>query len=328
MSLESYQNDPAETTLNGAINNSTTTVTVTSGAALPATTNGPFRIRIDDEYMKVTTRSTNTLTVVRGDDGSTAASHSDGAAVLHVLTTSGLIGVGSHVLRTGAYSARPAAGVANRLYLPSDASVISLDDGSTWGEWGPIYKFTPPASGDFSWQNQGDAVVTDHGWAFTLEKPADGGTTNWRSRIKSTPATPWTLTACFDTFVFNKSSLAAGLVLRESSTGKLHFFGWSGANNTVAEDSVAGDTTELSLTGGEVASMRFPPRFWRITDNGTNLIFQWSLEGIRWFTQISLGRLSHMTATGPNQFGVTVNARNNATPNFDMALTLYHWAVT
>lgn len=328
-SAEQYQNDPSETTLNGGIDGSTTAVVVTDGSVFPATTNGPFRIRIDNEYMKVTARSGNNLTVVRGDDGSTGAAHSNGAAVYHRLTEGGLIGVATNIIRTGSYSDRPAASVPQRIFIPTDdyGGVISLDDGSAWTNYGPVYAFTPPVSGDFAWQNQGDAVVTDHGWGFTLSKAGDGATDNWRSRVKSTPGTPWTLTVFMKIFAFNKANLRAGLVLRESGTGELHFFGWDGGNNVVATDNLAGDTSALSLAGNELAQIRTPPEWWRITDNGTNLIFQWSLEGKVWYTQNSFGRTTHM-AGGPDQFGVTVNARNNATPNYDMSLTLFHWDVS
>lgn len=55
-----------------------TTITVTS--AWPAA--GPFRIEIDSEIMEVTAGSSGTSwTVVRGKDGTTAATHANGAAV-------------------------------------------------------------------------------------------------------------------------------------------------------------------------------------------------------------------------------------------------------
>jgi Calx-beta domain-containing protein/cadherin-like protein/Big-like domain-containing protein/uncharacterized protein DUF4214 len=67
------------TTLNGAIDNSTTTVVVTDGASIPA--GAGFLVQIDSEQMSVTSKSTNTLTVVRGANGTAPAIHNDGAAV-------------------------------------------------------------------------------------------------------------------------------------------------------------------------------------------------------------------------------------------------------
>lgn len=73
------------TTLNGAIDNSVTSVPVTSAAGWPA---APFTIQVDDEKMRVTNVVGNTLTVTRGFDGTTAASHLDLAPVLSTILNS------------------------------------------------------------------------------------------------------------------------------------------------------------------------------------------------------------------------------------------------
>ena len=48
-------------------------------------TTGDFRILIDSEIMKVTGVSGTTLTVARHQEGTSAASHTNGTAVYHVL---------------------------------------------------------------------------------------------------------------------------------------------------------------------------------------------------------------------------------------------------
>ena len=78
----------SQTTLNGAIDSSTTTVVVTSATGFPSVN---FRILIDSELMLVTNVSTNTFTVTRHVESTSAASHSDGATVTHVLTAASLI---------------------------------------------------------------------------------------------------------------------------------------------------------------------------------------------------------------------------------------------
>ncbi len=73
------------TTLNGTINASATTIVLTSGASFPAS-NGT--IVIDTESITYTTRTVNTLTgVVRGANGTAAASHTSGATVTQVAST-------------------------------------------------------------------------------------------------------------------------------------------------------------------------------------------------------------------------------------------------
>lgn len=83
-----------QTTLNGAINNSTTSVVVTSASALCGATftNGTdtCRVRVDNEIMRVDQINTNTLTVTRGQEGTAAASHSDAATATQVVTAAAL----------------------------------------------------------------------------------------------------------------------------------------------------------------------------------------------------------------------------------------------
>lgn len=84
---ERYANNPAST-LNGAINNSVTTLVVTSATGFSTQPN--FRLLIDSEYLLVTAVAGASFTVTRGIEGSTAASHSNGAAVTQLLTAGGL----------------------------------------------------------------------------------------------------------------------------------------------------------------------------------------------------------------------------------------------
>lgn len=71
-----YNTNPARmwqqtTTLNGALNSSATTVTVTSASGLDVLQ----YIKVDDEMMQITAIAGAVLTVVRGVNGTTAAAH-------------------------------------------------------------------------------------------------------------------------------------------------------------------------------------------------------------------------------------------------------------
>ncbi|PZR72456.1 MAG: hypothetical protein DLM73_13150 [Chthoniobacterales bacterium] len=65
------------TTLNGAITDTATSVTVADGTALPA----GLVIQIESEQMLITTNASNTLTVTRGVNNTTAATHANGTGV-------------------------------------------------------------------------------------------------------------------------------------------------------------------------------------------------------------------------------------------------------
>lgn len=102
---EQFANN-ASSTLNGAINNSTTTIVVTSATTFPST--GNFRLLLGvnpltAEIVLVTGVSGNTFTVVRGQEGTTASSWPDLTTVTHILTA-GAVNALSAVQNGGNYS--------------------------------------------------------------------------------------------------------------------------------------------------------------------------------------------------------------------------------
>jgi len=80
-----YYYSDAPTTIDGDITAAATSITVATGEGvkLPSTAN--FYIQIDSEIIKCTSRSTDVLTVVRGQRSTTGAAHSSGAKVHRVL---------------------------------------------------------------------------------------------------------------------------------------------------------------------------------------------------------------------------------------------------
>lgn len=83
-----YSNTSVETTLAGTINAVTTSVTVAAVTGFPVSY--PYTLVIDygesnAEIVNVTSAVGTTLTVTRGQDGTTAGGHSSGAVVVHAL---------------------------------------------------------------------------------------------------------------------------------------------------------------------------------------------------------------------------------------------------
>lgn len=102
---EKFANN-ASSTLNGAINNSQTSIVVTSATTFPST--GNFRLLLGAnpltaEITLVTGVSGNTFTVLRGQEGTTASSWPDLTTVTHILTA-GAINQLAAVQNGGNYS--------------------------------------------------------------------------------------------------------------------------------------------------------------------------------------------------------------------------------
>ncbi len=99
MSTEQFANN-AQTSLNGAITATATTLTVASASGFPSS--AQFRILIDSELMIVTAGAgTTTWTVTRGAEGTTTAAHANQATVSQVLTVGGLENLDASYIGTG-----------------------------------------------------------------------------------------------------------------------------------------------------------------------------------------------------------------------------------
>lgn len=76
-----YVKNRAVSTLASAITSTATSLTLSSGGGAKFPTSTPFHITIDDEILRVTAIAGDTFTVSRGQEGTTATAHPDGAAV-------------------------------------------------------------------------------------------------------------------------------------------------------------------------------------------------------------------------------------------------------
>jgi hypothetical protein len=116
--MEQFANN-ANTTLNGSINNTTTTVVVNVAASFPSSPN--FRILIDSEIMLVTGVASNTFTVSRAQENTVATVHNNGTNVIHIFTSGALQQFRADTISSGTYSSLPAEGTAGRIYLATDS---------------------------------------------------------------------------------------------------------------------------------------------------------------------------------------------------------------
>lgn len=323
MATYKYKNN-SRSTLNGAINDSTTSVVVASATSFP--TAGDFYILVDSEIMKVTSVSGATFTVARGSESTAPASHADGATVYGLFSAAGLDQLRSDICTTAAFGSRSAAEKDGRIFFPNDGFTISRDTGSAWREWGPIHPLTVPVSGNFAWINQGSATITDVG-SLILFGPASA-TNNLRVRKKAAPSVPYTITALIDFQTPPANVAQGGILFRESSSGKMH--GFALAYNTGAGDTTFGlnivsskwtDATNFSASYSTVARLPYGilNRAWlRISDDNTNRILSLSINGLNWFTFHSIGRTDFLTA---NEVGFYVNSANS----LDIYSTLHSW---
>lgn len=102
--MRQYSSTSVATTLASGVNDTTTTITLATGTGasfMGGITLAPGNVdqftaaldvdTINEEIIFVTARSGDTLTVVRGQAGTTNIAHTAGASIKHVLTSNDLI---------------------------------------------------------------------------------------------------------------------------------------------------------------------------------------------------------------------------------------------
>lgn len=328
MAVEQFANNRSST-LNGSINNSVTTVTVNDGSVFPST--GQYRVIVDTEIMLVTARSGNDLTVTRGAEGTSAASHSNGAALTLILTAGALDQRTIDECGAGAIGSRPSTGKEGRLYLPDSGLTMHRDTGAVWTPYGLLHKFKqPPSSGSWTWVNQGGATLADQGGTLLLTDPAHSSE-NARILKKAAPgSTPYTITAAFRPFIDNPgtgSRLSFGLCVRESSSGKLlwvgFYFGGTGRQFVHTVFKYSSPTLFTSFVNSYQYGGPSDVMWCKYEDDGANRKCYVSCDGVNWGLVLSESRTTHLTA---DEVGFVFN--NNyasGTPFFDGNIRLLSW---
>lgn len=139
-----YTGNGIQTTLSSSVNNSTTTIPVTATTNWPGSF--PFFVVVDpgtssEEKMKVTANAGGSLTVVRGQDNTSAASHADKAVIYIVFTASEadeanqiasvMTTKGDLIATNGSDINRLAVGATNTHVLQVDSTATN---GFKWGQ--------------------------------------------------------------------------------------------------------------------------------------------------------------------------------------------------
>lgn len=278
---EQFANN-ATTTLDSAIDNSQTSIDVVDGSVFPST--GNFRLIVDSEYMLCTARSSNTLTVVRGIEGSTAAAHIAGAAVSHILTAGSL--------------------------------VTAVADNVPWGNTTrPGFGYTPSVSA-FTVGNTAGSSFTDMNGYIHIRKPAHNGESV--TALLQAQAAPYTVDIAFQ-WVATGSEPNAGILAHDSNTGRILYCAID-QHNDIAKIVGWRYNNFTSFNGTSFTRRAITPLsvYWmRLENDGSDLTFSVSCDGINWLTIFSdsIGTFVTPDSVG---FGVA----NIGSTNLDCLVTL------
>ena len=220
------------------------------------------------------------------------------------------------------FANRPAAGQKGKLWLPTDGFTLAEDNGASWLPSGPAFPFTTPSDSGYSWVNQGTDTLTVGKDSLQLVGGAQGNVQAIVGRVKTAPATPYTLTMYARAILPSVNYMGYGLWFRDSGTTNFHACGFFFDNGLWTPgwswNSSKGTGVGFTAHYQRVEALQ-QPMFMRIGDDGVNRKFSVSDDGQNWITVHTVARTDFLTA---NQIGYWVSDQNAATPNFAPVVTI------
>ena len=299
----------ASTTLSSSATSSTTTLSVTTGSVFPST--GNFRLVVDTEIMLCTARSSNTLTVVRGYESTTGASHASGSTISCVLTVGSVQSYLTDAVHNYSLSSRPSVG---RLLDSSGATLTSSS---------------------FTTTNTAGATITDQSGTLLFTLPAQSSGVDLITLLRAAPSPTYSVT-CALQLVFatgqNNCSMYAGLALSDTS-GKLisHGIYCPGSTSQTFEIGSTKWTSNILPSADYTFHSTWcnSPYVWlKLTDDGTNLSFFRSHDGVNWVQDWQVSRTDWLTS-GPTTVGLLGGVSGTAPSNASSAtglVTIAHYS--
>lgn len=295
--------------------------------------NFPYRIRIGDEYMLVTSAVGLTWTVTRGVEGSAITTHEVLDEVANVFTVESLINLAWTYCQVGTRAALPVPDdeFEGRFYFQDDPGLyIRRDDGDVWANYGTFFELYEPNETGFSWINQQTATTSTTNGGVVLSSPAPllAGD-NINLRVETTPATPYTIKSGFIPLLYPEDQTSVGLVFRETATSRIIFFRLMFDTTTttktdlvISVDKYTSPTVFSANYAVASANILKSSLMWfSVTDDGTDLIFSYSNNNVDYTNFYQIARNNFFT-TGPDQVGYAINSN---TVNGNAILTLLSW---
>lgn len=276
-------------TLDGAINDSVTSLDVADASSFPAYPD--FKIKINSEVLTVTAVSTNTFTVERAADDTTAASHSNGDPVTHVFTRDSV----------------------ERAF--QDNYGIDYSGGLPYNR--VLAQGVTKTASDFTWTNQGSYTCSDADDGGLIMTVVYENLRQMRGKYLAAPSTPWQCSAFIQFGVgglrrfSGGQGLTAGLFIRESDTGK--FYSLNFRTDQIALERMNSNTSYNSQVDQYIANAECESWWLRIADDGTDIEGYVSQDGKNWELCWNESNTSFMTSAGPDQVGFFSDAGQSVT---------------
>ena len=223
-------------------------------------------------------------------------------------------------------TARLGTGTAtSTTYLSGNQTYKDISD-VTAAHFFPNVTVTPLVQSSWAWVNQSSGANVTQG-ATTVFMDSTATAQGLHCRTIAAPATPYTITALMRGWYFTQAinQQYAGILFRELG-GKIitHHIQASNQFQVVKSNS----PTAGFVAASDITLVGAGDYHWlRIADNGTNIIFSFSLDGINFVQRFSEARGTHFsTSGGPQEVGIFIACDGAGT--IGTRATFFSWIVT
>lgn len=177
--------------------------------------------------------------------------------------------------------------------IANGAGTITI---STTGLFGEVMSPTPTSAttGLTNWLNQGSAVVSDSAVGVCIDSPTGGLSVNTVGRYGAAPTAPYKITALIAATRSSSSYNGVGIGWYDG-TNKLHMLSYITNNGGVPYFGVVKNNSPTSHNGNDFVgaiNAISQPVWMQIADDGTNVSFAFSQDGVSFLTLFSVAKAS------------------------------------
>lgn len=236
--------------------------------------------------------------------------------------TNGQLVIGS----TGNAPQAQALTAGTGISITNGAGSVTIAATSTPGLYRQVMSATPTSTstGLTTWLNQGSAAVSDSAVGVSIDAPTTGTSLNLVGRYKTSPSTPYKITALIAATRASTSFNAVSIGWYDG-TNKLHLISYTLNNGGVPYIVAAKWNSVTSYNGADFTSAfnSFAQPIWlQIGDDGTNVSFAFSQDGTNFLTVFSVAKSSgFLGASGYGNVIFTLDPRGGRTLGTIMSWT-------
>jgi hypothetical protein len=309
----------AESALSVSILSGDTSAVLVDGSVFPAV--GDFMVRVEDEYIRVTNRSTNTLTLVRAQEGSTAVAHTAGSLFRLVVSVETFEEYFGDNTIFGTAASRPGTGKVGQIYQATDIDASWRYQANGWELVHPCFVPYNGAIDLSTWTsfNLGTTNWTVTAGLLAIDAP-QGSTLNLRGYYHNKPSAPFTATMAIRIPAHWPNTDWIGIAL--SDTTKFWVFRLGTPSGIQLQTQ---DFNNITTAGGSALSSAIPADMFiyiRFRDDNSNWYNEFSYDNKNWFLHQQTARNFTLT---PTKIGIVRNRQETVFPDGAFQNVLGYW---